>query len=202
MCVTYSHVGASSVGERDTWNMDAVNWFFRRFVPFSSHCLFDTGVHACAHSLNFCSYSLSYSYSYSNAIIVVAHSANQTHHPSLRSVCVIVWEFFWLLKWEWFCHLPITISDRQLTIFDFVCFFCLNFTAENQKRRRRFHPLRNLRRIFRRRTLAHADTIRPIVQQHHHHHHYHQHSGSYAKALLFGRCWSMTIGDFCCCCQI
>lgn len=46
---------------------------------------------------------------------------------------------------------------------------------ENTKRRRRFHPLRNLRRIFRRRTLAHADTIRPIVQQHHHHH-YHQHS--------------------------
>lgn len=55
-------------------------------------------------------------------------------------------------------------------------------TAENQKRRRRFHPLRNLRRIFRRRSIAHGDAIRPITQQNQHyyhrndlipHHHYH-----------------------------
>lgn len=55
--------------------------------------------------------------------------------------------------------------------------------VEQHKRRRRFHPLRNLRRIFRRRSLAHGDMIRPIVQQHQHyyhcndlaahHHHYH-----------------------------
>lgn len=31
--------------------------------------------------------------------------------------------------------------------------------TETQKRRRFLHPLRNLRRIFRRRTVAHADTI-------------------------------------------
>ncbi|XP_031629728.1 putative uncharacterized protein DDB_G0282133 isoform X3 [Contarinia nasturtii] len=38
-------------------------------------------------------------------------------------------------------------------------------SQESHKRRRRFHPLRNLRRIFRRRTLTHADAIRPMVQQ-------------------------------------
>lgn len=43
--------------------------------------------------------------------------------------------------------------------------------VESHKRRRRFHPLRNLRRIFRRRTLAHADAIRPIVQQHQNYYH-------------------------------
>lgn len=34
------------------------------------------------------------------------------------------------------------------------------FIAETQKRRR-FHPLRNLRKIFRRRSVAQADTISP-----------------------------------------
>ncbi|XP_037033500.1 uncharacterized protein LOC119072392 isoform X2 [Bradysia coprophila] len=69
-------------------------------------------------------------------------------------------------------------------------------TPETQKRRR-FHPLRNLRKIFRRRSVAQADTISPTSSlddttvgrlgaasetspdgkhksQHHHHHHSHQ----------------------------
>lgn len=71
--------------------------------------------------------------------------------------------------------------------------------TETQKRRR-FHPLRNLRKIFRRRSVAQADTISPTSslddttvrrlstsratetspdgkhkpQHHHHHHHSHQ----------------------------
>ncbi|XP_055317166.1 bromodomain-containing protein DDB_G0270170 isoform X2 [Sitodiplosis mosellana] len=51
--------------------------------------------------------------------------------------------------------------------------------TESHKRRRRFHPLRNLRRIFRRRTLAHADAIRPIVQQHQNY--YHQNEGGHQQ---------------------
>lgn len=72
------------------------------------------------------------------------------------------------------------------------------FIAETQKRRR-FHPLRNLRKIFRRRSVAQADTISPTSslddptvghlstsratetspdgnhKPHHHHHHHHGH---------------------------
>lgn len=53
MCVTYSHVGASSVGERETLNMDAVNWFF--VISFRSvHTVSLTlVVHACANTFIF-----------------------------------------------------------------------------------------------------------------------------------------------------
>lgn len=38
---------------------------------------------------------------------------------------------------------------------------------DTSKRRRRFNPLRNLRRIFRRRTVGHADGVRHTMNQHH-----------------------------------
>lgn len=74
---------------------------------------------------------------------------------------------------------------------------CTILFSETQKRRR-FHPLRNLRKIFRRRSVAQADTISPTsslddstvgrlstsrasetspdgnTKSHHHHHHGHQ----------------------------
>lgn len=43
--------------------------------------------------------------------------------------------------------------------------FVRTFPADTSKRRRRFNPLRNLRRIFRRRTVGHADAVRHSINQ-------------------------------------
>lgn len=43
--------------------------------------------------------------------------------------------------------------------------FLISSKIDTSKRRRRFNPLRNLRRIFRRRTVGHADGVRHAINQ-------------------------------------
>lgn len=74
-------------------------------------------------------------------------------------------------------HQYICSSSNSLFNFWFLFFYLL--FADPSKRRRRFNPLRNLRRIFRRRTVGHADAIRHSQQQQHQH----QHTGDPIRSL-------------------
>lgn len=44
-------------------------------------------------------------------------------------------------------------------------FIVFSYLSDTSKRRRRFNPLRNLRKIFRRRTVGHADGVRHAINQ-------------------------------------
>lgn len=59
-------------------------------------------------------------------------------------------------------HISKRRRRKNLVCFYFQILFFLRFFTETQKRRKFLHPLRNLRRIFRRRTVANAETV-PIT---------------------------------------